>query len=508
MIKTALISVSEKKGVAEFASQLAKLGVKIISTGGTAKVLKKAGVPVVQISDYTGMPEMMDGRVKTLHPMIHAGILADRSNKSHMQQLKKSRISPIDLVVVNLYPFEETITRTTTRLHEAIEQIDIGGPTILRAAAKNFESVVVVVDPSDYSTVLAEIKKGDVERVLRRKLAEKVFKHTSHYDSIIYNYLETREDFPPVLEMHFDKVEDLRYGENPYQEAAFYKDTRMFEPCVATAKQLHGKKLSYNNILDVNHALELVKEFKEPCAAVIKHTNPCGVAVASTIEKAYRKAHSSDPMSAFGSIVALNRRCTYRLAKDISRYFVEVVVCPKFDKKALELLGKKKNIRLLETGKLKKTNKGYDLKKVVGGLLLQKRTFPNIRPKAFKVVTKKRPSKRQMDDMVFALKVCRHVKSNSIIYAKNGVAIGIGAGQMSRVDSARIAATKAAKAAKGAVMASDAFFPFRDGIDAAAKAGISAVIQPGGSIRDQEVIDAADEHKMSMIFTGIRLFKH
>ena len=506
----ALLSVYDKTGIVEFAKGLEKVGVEILSTGGTAKLLKENEVKVTMVSDYTGFPEMLDGRVKTLHPKIHGGILAMRDNEEHMKKLKEQNIDLIDVVVVNLYPFEETVSKESCTFEEAIEQIDIGGPTMLRSAAKNFEDVVVVCNPAKYNEVLEALKKEDVPRDLRLLLAKEVFNHTAHFDTVISNYMEGigKKRFPQHLEIAFQKVQDLRYGENPHQYASFYKEAIMFEPCVSNTKQLHGKQLSYNNIIDINDALELVKDFDEPTAAIIKHTNPCGVASAKTIDEAYKSAQEADPMSAFGSIVALNRNCTIGVAEIISKLFVEVVICPKFEKDALELLMQKKNIRLLETGELKQTEKGYDMRKVVGGILVQTRNTSKLDPKKLKVVTKKNPTDQELEDMMFAWKVNKHVKSNSIVFAKNKIAVGVGAGQMSRVDSSIIAGRKAGDRAKGAVMSSDAFFPFRDGVDEAVKAGVTAIIQPGGSIRDQEVIDAANEQGIAMVFSGIRLFKH
>ena len=511
-IKTALISVSDKEGIVDFAKALKRLNVEILSTGGTASLLKKNKVPVTLISDYTGQEEIMDGRVKTLHPKIFAGVLGVRKNKKHMDEIKKADIKLIDLVVVNLYPFEKTISDEKVQLGDAIENIDIGGPSLIRAAAKNSEDVAVVVDKNDYKAVIEEIKKhGKVSDEIRNKLMVKAFECTARYDSIINNFFQNQfcpDEIPSALNLSFEKIMDLRYGENPYQKGAFYKEPFIKEACVSNTTQLHGKELSYNNILDINDAFELVKDFKEPAAAVIKHTNPCGVAVAKTIEEAYRKAHETDPKSAFGSIVALNRDCNLEVAKIMEGLFIEAVVCPKFEKNALNLLKNKKNVRLLETGSVEKTEQGYDMKKMIGGMLVQTRNFPELTKKDLKVVSNRIPSEEEIDSMFFAFKVNKHVKSNSIVFAKDNVTVGIGAGQMSRVDAAKIAAIKSKGKSKGAVMSSDAFFPFRDGIDEAAKAGITAIIQPGGSIRDEEVIGAVNEHGMAMVFTNIRLFKH
>ena len=510
-IKTALISVSDKEGIIDFSKALKRLKIEILSTGGTASLLKKNKIPVTLISDYTSQEEILDGRVKTLHPKISGGILAIRKNKKHMEEIKKADITLIDMVVVNLYPFEKTISDEKVKLKDAIENIDIGGPSLIRSAAKNSKDVVIVTDKNDYKSVIEEIKKGKVTDEIKQKLMVKAFQHTAQYDTIINNFFQNRvypEEFPPILNLTFEKIQDLIYGENPYQKGAFYKEPFIKEACVSNIKQLHGKELSFNNILDVNDAFELVKDFKEPAAAVIKHTNPCGVATAKIIEEAYRKAHETDPMSAFGSIVALNRNCNLEIAKIMKDLFIEVIVCPKFEKNALNLLKQKKNIRLLETGTVDKTKQGYDMKKMVGGILIQTRNFPELNKKDLKIVSNRIPSEEEINSMLFTFIVNKHVKSNAIVFAKDNVTVGIGAGQMSRVDAVKLAAIKSNGKSKGAVMSSDAFFPFRDGIDEASKAGITAIIQPGGSIRDQEVIDAVNEHGMVMVFTGIRLFKH
>lgn len=508
MKKNALISVSNKEGIVEFAKGLIDSGYHILSTGGTAKKLRESNVAVTEISQYTKFPEMMDGRVKTLHPKIFGGILALRNNKEHMQQAKYNDIEQIDIVVVNLYPFEETVARNAS-FEEAIENIDIGGPSLLRAAAKSYQDIKVVVDPADYGKVLKSIKGSDNE--INKKLALKVFEHTARYDSIINNYFMEKfngKEFPETLNLTFKKKQDLRYGENPHQEAAFYLDPIAFESSVSTAKQLHGKELSFNNILDTDNAFELVKEYKEPAAAIIKHTNPCGCAIADNIEEAFDNAYEGDKLSAFGGVVALNRPCTKEVAQKISEFFVEIVICPKFEKEALDVLMKKKNLRLLETKDAEKSGKSIEARKVVGGLLVQRGPLPEISEKDLKIVSKRKPTKDEVKQMLFAYKTCYHTKSNSIIFAKNNSAVGIGAGQQSRVVSVKIASEKAGSKAKGAVMASDAFFPFRDGVDEAAKAGITAIIHPGGSVRDEEVIKAADEHDIAMVTTGVRLFWH
>jgi len=493
-MKTALISVSNKEGIVEFANGLQKLGIRILSTGGTAKLLKKNNINVIQISDYTGSKEMMDGRVKSLHPKIFAGILALRNNKNHMKELKDNNIETIDIVVVNLYPFEETISKNS-KFSEAIENIDIGGPSLVRAASKNFESVTIIVDPIDYDTVLHELNNGKISKEFKQNLALKAFEHTARYDTIINQYFNEKfgsNKFPDILNLTYKKIQDLRYGENPHQKASFYKDPFIYESGVGNIKQLHGKELSFNNILDIDNAFELVKIFKEPAATIVKHTNPAGCAISNTIEDAFKKAHSADPLSAFGGIVALNRDCNDKVAKLIRPNFFEVVICPKFEKNALKILMEKKNIRLIETNGTEISEKGYYTKKVVGGLLAQSRDSPVsiMEKKNFKIVSKRKPTKEEMEQIKFAFNVTWHVKSNSIVFAKDNVTVGIGAGQMSRVDAVKIAARKAENRSKGAVMSSDALFPFRDGIDEAAKAGISAIIQPGGSVRDKEVIEA------------------
>jgi len=509
MSKKAIVSVYDKTGIADFCRELPDLGYEILSSGGTAKHLEENGIPVTKISDFTGFPEMLDGRVKTLHPKIHGGILAERGKPEHLKQLEVQGMSPIDLVVVNLYPFEDTV-KSGAKLEEIIEMIDIGGPTLIRAAAKNHEDVLVVVDPTDYAKVLEELK-GKVTKETKQALALKAFEHTAQYDSIINNYLREAfgtEGLSENLNLTFRKAQELRYGENPNQDAAFYKDIFQKETCVASAKQLHGKELSYNNIMDTDAAFELVKEFETPAVAIIKHTNPCGCAARDSIEEAFVEAHACDPMSAFGSVVALNRDCTKGCAELMKENFIEVLIAPTFDEDALAILKEKKNIRLLESGPIHSSEEGYTLRKVVGGALVQTRRSPNATKESLKVVTKKAPSEKEIEDLLFAWKVIEHVKSNAILFVKDGATVGVGAGQMSRIDSCKIAARKAGEKSKGAVMASDAFFPFRDGIDAAAEAGITAVIQPGGSKRDQEVIDACDEHGISCVFTGMRVFKH
>ncbi len=514
-IKRALVSVSDKTGVVEMAKGLAALGAEILSTGGTAKALRDAGVAVTDVAAYTGSPEILDGRVKTLHPKIHGGLLGRRSVPAHVSQMQQHGIGPIDVVVVNLYPFETTISKPNCLFEEAIENIDIGGPSVLRSAAKNHEDVTVVVDPTDYPRVLEALKTGKVEHALRRELAMKVFQHTARYDSLIAGYLEKQVQgsegkFPAVLTLQFERVETLRYGENPHQQGAFYRELNTKEPSVSRAKTLHGKAMSYNNFLDANSALELAKEYDETAVVIIKHNNPCGVALGSTPVEAYVKARETDPVSAFGGVIAFNRPVDLAAAKEITSTFVEVVIAPGYAEDALAELKRKKDLRLLDIGPLSKVKpEGIDLKKLVGGLIVQDRDLGALGDlKTLQVPTQRKPTVEEYATCAFAWKVCKHVKSNAIIYARPGQTVGIGAGQMSRVDSVKLAGMKAVLPVKGCVMASDAFFPFRDGLDTAAQAGITAVIQPGGSIRDQEVVKAADEHGMAMILTGMRHFRH
>ncbi|MGA1863229.1 bifunctional phosphoribosylaminoimidazolecarboxamide formyltransferase/IMP cyclohydrolase [Deferribacter thermophilus] len=510
--KRALISVSEKSGIVEFARELVNLGIEIISTGGTAKLLKENGIDIVEISDFTGFPEILDGRVKTLHPKVHAGILNIRDNENHQLVMKEMGLVHIDLVVVNLYPFEKTVAKEGVRFDEAIENIDIGGPTMVRSAAKNHKYVAIVVDNNDYNKIIDEIKNGGITYEMRLNLARKAFTHTAVYDALISNYFNKvcKIDFPDEISLPMRKAQDLRYGENPHQKAAFYKSPLIKEVSVSTSKQLHGKELSFNNIIDINAALELVKEFDKPAAVIIKHTNPCGVGIADNLLDAYNFALECDPVSAFGGIVAFNKILNKETAEKLKELFLEVVIAPDFDKEALDILTTKKNLRLIKTGDLNQIKDNeFDVKKVVGGFLLQDRDLENFdKEHGLKVVTKRKPTEEELEALKFAWIVVKHVKSNAIVYANKNQTIGIGAGQMSRVDSSIIAAMKARKSLNGCVMASDAFFPFRDSVDEAAKNGITAIIQPGGSIRDNEVIEAANEHNIAMIFTGMRHFKH
>ena len=519
-IRRALISVSDKTGIIDFAKRIQKYQVEILSTGGTARLLTEHRIRVTEVSDYTGFPEMMDGRVKTLHPKIHGGILGRRGIDDAV--MAAQGVPPIDLVVVNLYPFEQTVSRDDCDLATAIENIDIGGPTLLRAAAKNYAGVTVIVDAADYERVLDEMANNDgvVCGATRARLAAKVFEHTARYDGAIANYLGSigtdgvREAFPRTLSLQFHKSQGMRYGENPHQRAAFYVEHQPGQPCVATAVQLQGKELSYNNVADTDAALECVKAFSEgPACVIVKHANPCGVALGKDIHEAYDRAYRTDPTSAFGGIIAFNRPLDAATAGEIlSRQFVEVIIAPAVEETALPILASKKNVRVLSCGAWGEASRpGLDFKRVTGGLLVQDRDLGMVGAGDLKVVSERRPTERELTDLLFAWKVVKFVKSNAIVYCKDRMTIGVGAGQMSRVYSARIAGIKAddeGLEVRGSVMASDAFFPFRDGIDAAAEAGIAAVIQPGGSVRDEEVIAAANEHGIAMVFTGMRHFRH
>lgn len=516
-IERALISVSDKTGVVELARALASHGVEIVSTGGTAALLKEAGVDVVEVARYTGFPEILDGRVKTLHPRVHAGLLARRDSPAHRAALQAHDIPPIDLLAVNLYPFERTIARAGCTFDEAIEHIDVGGPAMLRAAAKNFDAVTVLIEHDDYAVVLDEIARtGEVSRTTRERLALKAFAHTARYDGAIANYLGARAEvdaLPPYYSMQFRKRQSLRYGENPHQKAAFYVEPSPPEPCMATAHQLQGKELSFNNIADADSALECVKSFDEPACVIVKHANPCGVALGHNNLEAYDRAYATDPTSAFGGIIAFNRPLDAATAKAVvERQFVEVIVAPSVTPEARAALAAKANVRVLECGAWTQARaRDVDLKRVVGGLLVQERDTAMVTAPGLKVVTRRAPTEAELRDLLFVWKVAKFVKSNAIVYGKDGRTLGIGAGQMSRVYSARIAAIKAADAGldvRGSVLASDAFFPFRDGLEQAAEVGVTAVVQPGGSMRDQEVIDAADQHGIAMVFTGMRHFRH
>ncbi|MDI6887428.1 MAG: bifunctional phosphoribosylaminoimidazolecarboxamide formyltransferase/IMP cyclohydrolase [Candidatus Thermoplasmatota archaeon] len=512
-VKRALLSVYDKTGIVEFAKELQNLGIDIISTGGTAKVLREKGIKIKEISEITKFPELLEGRVKTLHPKIQAGILAVRAKKEHLRDLEKEDIETIDLVAVNLYPFEKTISKEH-KLEDAIENIDIGGVTLLRAGAKNYQDVAVVSNPKDYDIVIKELRENNlsITEVTRKGLALEAFFQTAHYDSVISEYFRRafgHEKFPFYLNLSFEKAQALRYGENPHQEASFYKTPGFEEPCIANAKKLHGKELSYNNILDADAALELIKEFSLPACAIIKHTNPTGVAIASRLVDAYRLAYETDKVSPFGGIVAFNREVDKESAEELSKLFLEVVLAPKFSEEALEILKKKKDLRVLEVPLNRSyERKGLVTRSVVGGLLVQDRDVKELEESKFRVVTKRAPTEQELENLKFAFKVVRHCKSNALVFAKELHTVAIGLGQTSRVDCAHIAAKKGGENIRGSALASDAFFPFRDAVDVAAKFGVSAIIQPGGSVRDQEVIDACNEYEIAMVFSGMRVFRH
>ena len=521
MIKQALISVSDKTGVLEFARALAAMNVKLLSTGGTAKLLAEHGLAVTEVADYTGFPEMLDGRVKTLHPKVHGGILARRDLPQHMDALSQHDIPTIDMVVVNLYPFQQTVAKDNCPLEDAIENIDIGGPAMLRSSAKNHKDVVVICDPSDYQRVLAEMQanSGEVSFDTRFDLAIKVFAHTAQYDGAITNYLSalgpdrqhsSRATYPATLNLQFVKLQDMRYGENPHQSAAFYRDVTTVEGALANYRQLQGKDLSYNNIADADAAWECVKTLDAPACVIVKHANPCGVAVGADAHEAYSKALKTDPTSAFGGIIAFNCALDGKSAEAVAQQFVEVLIAPAFSDAARKVFESKQNVRLLEIP-LGQAMNPFDLKRVGGGLLLQSADAKNLQASELTIVSKKQPTPAQLHDMMFAWRVAKFVKSNAIVFCGNGMTLGVGAGQMSRIDSARIASIKAQNAGlslAGSVVASDAFFPFRDGLDVVVAAGANCVIQPGGSMRDQEVIDAADEQGVVMAYTGTRHFRH
>ena len=521
-VSQALISVSDKHGAVDFARELSALGVKLLSTGGTAKLLLDAGLAVTDVSDYTGFPEMLDGRVKTLHPKVHGGILGIRGNAEHAATMAQHGIPTIDLVVVNLYPFQQTIAKKDCTLEDAIENIDIGGPTMVRAAAKNHGNeqggCAVVVEPADYPAIIAELKAngGTISAATRFALAKKAFVHTARYDGAIANWLTALDadnkptTFPEHLQLAFDKVDTMRYGENPHQQAAFYKEPNPVAGSIASYQQLQGKELSYNNIGDADAAWEAVKAFETTTCVIVKHANPCGVALGATAEEAYRRAFTTDPTSAFGGIIAFNCAIDKATAEAVSGQFAEVIIAPEITPEARAVFAAKQNLRVLVVP-MGHTNGVFDYKRVGGGLLVQTADEARIAQSDIKVVTKRMPTEQEMRDLLFAWKVAKYVKSNAIVYCKDAMTVGVGAGQMSRVDSARIAAIKAENnklTFVGSVVASDAFFPFRDGLDVLAKAGATAVIQPGGSVRDAEVIAAADEQNIAMVFTGFRHFRH
>lgn len=510
MIKRALISVSDKTGIVALAEELFAMGVEILSTGGTAEILRRAGIPVIEVSEATGFPECLDGRVKTLHPVIHGGILAVRDKEEHMATLKEHQIPVIDLVVINLYPFKETIQRDTVTLEEAIENIDIGGPAMLRSAAKNHKFVTVITDPRDYSEVVSELKKkGEIGYETRYRLALKVFQHTSHYDALIAAYLskDMQEEFPQLLTLTYEKQQDLRYGENPHQKAALYREIAAGAGGIVGAIQLQGKELSFNNINDANGAIALLKEFEAPTVVAVKHTNPCGVATADNIFDAYTKAYNADPLSIFGGIVAANAVIDEATAEKMAEIFLEVIIAPEFTREAIDIFSKKKNLRLIELKTIKgKKLKDYDIKNVIGGILVQQQDEALI--EEISQVTMIKPTEDELKDLIFALKVVKHVKSNGIVIAKNQQTLAIGPGQTSRIWALKNAIGNCTHQLEGSVLASDAFFPFDDCVREAAKAGIKAIIQPGGSVKDEDSIRACDEVGIGMVFSGIRHFKH
>ncbi|WP_404323070.1 bifunctional phosphoribosylaminoimidazolecarboxamide formyltransferase/IMP cyclohydrolase [Cytobacillus firmus] len=511
MKKRALISVSDKNGITEFAQQLSELGFEIISTGGTKKALEESGVPVIGVSDVTGFPEILEGRVKTLNPMIHGGLLAKHGETGHKQQLEEHGIQPIQVVCVNLYPFQQTIAKPDVTVEDAIENIDIGGPAMLRASAKNHEYVTVVVDPVDYETVLSQLKEtGEVQKEIRRRLAAKVFRHTAAYDAMIAEYMTVlaNEETPEKLTVTYELKQTLRYGENPHQKAAFYRKPLGSEFSIANAEQLHGKELSYNNINDADAALQIVKEFSEPAAVAVKHMNPCGVGTGENVFDAFSKAFAADPVSIFGGIIALNREVDAETAKKLYEIFLEIIIAPSFSEEALEILKGKKNLRLLTIPFEGKKNAEMRLSAIEGGLLTQEYDLFTLKDAEVKVATKREPTEEEWKALKLGWKVVKHVKSNAIVVNDSNMTLGVGAGQMNRVGSAEIALEQAGEKANGAVMASDAFFPMNDTVEVAAKAGITAIIQPGGSIRDEDSIKKADEYGIAMVFTGVRHFKH
>lgn len=510
-MKRALISVFNKEGIVEFGKELKNLGWEIISTGGTSKTLKESGIEVIEVEDVTNFPEILDGRVKTLNPYIHGGLLYKRDNPNHVKTVLEKGIKGIDMVVNNLYPFEETIKKPNVTHEEIIENIDIGGPSMIRAAAKNYEDVIVIVDPKDYTAILDELKKkGETTLETRRYLARKVFNYTAYYDTLISNYFNEIEEvmFPEQLTLAYKSKTDLRYGENPHQSAAFYMEVGKKEGTLGVAKQLHGKELSFNNINDGNGAIEALKEYDEPTVVAVKHANPCGIGSGKDILEAYNKAYESDKISIFGGIIAANREINEDVAKKINEIFIEIIIAPSFTEKALEILTQKKNIRILQLDRIgDKDYKELDMKKVLGGLLVQERDRKLLN-EGWEVVTKKKPTEQEIEDLLFAWKAAKSVKSNGVVIAKNGGTIGIGLGEVNRVWAVENAINRSGDLVKGAVIASDGFFPFKDSIELLAKSGISAIIQPGGSVKDEEVIEEANKNNMVMIFTGIRHFKH
>ncbi|MGP4060616.1 bifunctional phosphoribosylaminoimidazolecarboxamide formyltransferase/IMP cyclohydrolase [Halobacillus sp. H74] len=510
MKKRALLSVSNKQGLIDFAEQLHELDYELVSTGGTKRAIEEAGIPVLSISEVTDFPEIMDGRVKTLHPSVHGGLLAKRGNEDHMKQLDELDIQTIDLVAVNLYPFKETIAKEGVTEAEAIENIDIGGPTMLRAAAKSFEDVTVVVAPSDYGEVITALRSGGLAYESRRKLSAKVFRHTANYDAMIAGYFSdlTEEAYPETYSVTYEKVQSLRYGENPHQTASFYKKANTEGTSLADAEQLNGKELSYNNIQDANAALEVVLEFNQPAAVAVKHMNPCGVGVGDSLYDAYVKAYEGDPVSIFGGIVALNKEVDADTAAKLKEIFLEIIIAPSFSQEALDLLTTKKNLRLLKVDLKKSDRPAHKLTTVNGGLLVQDTDEGSLDSVELEVATEREPSEQELEDMKLGWKVVKHVKSNAIVVAKGDRTLGVGAGQMNRVGAAKIAFEQAGENAVGSIMASDAFFPMPDTVEAAAEAGVTAIIQPGGSKRDQDSVDACNKHGITMVFTRMRHFKH